>query len=137
MSDDPLAQPNSGTDLIWRTVVEFKLPATDDNAGHVVNQMIAVVAEFGLSPARLEQLTRATAEAIHNAALQNSRLRLELPVQIRVSVATPADRDTACCWGFFVIARTADPLSATGDPAHHTIELYLYQESTQPRKTAA
>ena len=94
------------------------------------------MAKFRLSSARLEQLTRAIVEAVHNAAMQNSRLRLELPVQIRVSVAALADRDTACCWGLFVITRTADRLSATDGPAHHAIELFLYQDTASPHKTA-
>ena len=132
MPDDPIAQPHSSAEPAWRTVIEFTLPAAADHANKAAQQVIAAVADFQLSSASLEQLAQAIVEAVHNAVLQNSRLRLELPVQIRVSVAALADRDAACCWGFFVIAWTADRLSAADGPAHHAIELFLYQESTQP-----
>ena len=124
--------PAQQTNLDWRTLAEFALAAATDHAGEAVQQVTAAVADFQLSAARRDQLAQAIVEAVHNAALQNNRLRLELPMQIRVSVAALADRDAACCWGFFVIARTADRLSAADGPAHHAIELFLYQESTQP-----
>jgi hypothetical protein len=137
MPDDPIAQPDSGAELAWRTLIEFTLPAAADHASKAVQQVIAAVADFQLSSASLEQLAQTIVETVHNVALQNGRLRLELPMQIRVSVAALADRDAACCWGFFVIARTVDGVSAADGPAHHAIEVFLYQESTQPHQTAA
>ena len=132
MPDDPITQPHSSAEPAWRTVIELTLPAAADHASQAVQRVIAAVADFQLSSASLEQLAQAIVEAVHNAALQNGRLPLELPMQIRVSVAALAHRGAAFCWGSFVIARTADGLSATNSPAHHAIELFLYQDSTQP-----
>ena len=136
MPDDPIEQPSFGAEPTWRFVAEFMLPAAADQASTAVKQVIAAVADYQLSPARREQLARATVGAVHKAAMQNRRLRLELPMQISVSVAALADRVTACCLGFFVIARTADRLSATDGPAHHLIELFLYKDTASLRKTA-
>ena len=128
---------SSSAELAWRTLAEFILPAGADRAHHAAMQVAAVVHDLSLSPARLEQITRAVSEAVQNALSQKFRLQVDLPLHIRVSVSALADQDAACGWGFFVIARTADQLPAIDDPARHAIELFLYQESAQRRGTAA
>lgn len=124
MPAHPITASNSGTEPIWRTVVEIALPATTDRTEQAVQQVMTAVKILQLSSARLVQLT----EALCNAISQNERLQPQLPLQITVSIAALADRDAACCWGFFVIARTADRSAAPAGPAHHAIELFLYQD---------
>jgi len=128
MPNGLMPQSNSGAEPTWRTVAEFTVPVKADLAAQTVQPVIDAMMEFQLSPAQVQSLTQAMAEELNHAALHNSRLRLELPVQIKISVSIPVDRVGACCWGFFVIARTADRSSAPDGPAHHTIELFLYQE---------
>jgi hypothetical protein len=38
------------------------------------------VRDLGLSPGRLEQLTRSVSEAVHNAMAQQHRFQMELPL---------------------------------------------------------
>jgi hypothetical protein len=123
-----IVPPTPNPASAWRSVAEFTLTAAAGDAGQTAPQVLAAVAELQLTAVRLAQIEEAIVAAVDNAAVQNDRLRLNLPVQISVSVAALADRDAACCWGFFVIARTADRSSAPGGPAHHTIELFLYQD---------
>ena len=125
----PVEQLNSSA---GHALAEFTLPATADRAHRAETQVAAAVRDLGLSPARLEQLTRSVSEAVHNAMAQQHRFQMELPLQIRVLVSDLGDDPSACCWGFFVVARTADHPRAADGPAHHTIELFLYRESAVP-----
>lgn len=132
MPANPIVPPTP----TWRTVAKFALTAASSETVHTAQQVLAAVAELQLTAVHLAQIEEAIVAAVDNAAVQNDRLRLNLPVQIRVSVAAPAARDPVCCWGFFVIARTADRASAPGGPAQHTIELFLYQETAASHPTA-
>jgi len=124
---------SSSAEPTWRTLAEFILPAGTDPAHHAAMQVAAVVRDLSLSPACLEQMTRAVSEAVQNALSQKFRLQVDLPLHIRVSVPALSDQDAACGWGFFVIARTTDQFAAPDGPPHHAIELFLYQESAKPR----
>ncbi len=116
------------TDLNWRTIAEFTLPASAGCVRSAVEQVAAAVKEFNLAPARLEQLTRAVSEAMQNTLVQSDHLQVDLPLRIRVLLSVSADQHVAYCWGFFLIAGTADQLLAADSLAHHTFDLYLYQE---------
>ena len=122
---------DSGAEPAWRAIAELTLPAAAGRAQSAVVQVAAAVQDVDLSPTRLEQLTRAVSEAVHNAAVQEYRFQTELPLQISVFVSELDDQRAVCSWGFFLIARTADRLHVGNGPAHHTIELFLYQESAQ------
>lgn len=133
MPANPFASANSDAEPIWRIVAEFTPPAGADRAAQTAQQVIDALAKFQLSPAQVQSLTQAITQELSHVALHNSRLRLELPVQIKISVSIAADRAGACCWGFFIIARTADRSSASDGPARRTIELFLYQETASAR----
>ena len=129
--------PDYQTDLSWRTIAEFTLPATADRAHHAVQQVVTAMEDFNLTTARLEQLTKALSDAVHNGLAQGYRLRMDLPLHIKVAVFTPADQPAACCWGFFLVIRTADQLYEADGLARHMIEVFLYQENASPREAAA
>jgi hypothetical protein len=128
MPANPIVPSTPSSASTWRTVAEFALTAASSETVHTAPQVLAAVAELQLTAVRQAQIEEAIVAAVDNAAAQNDRLQLNLPVQISVSVAALADRDEACCWGFFVISRIADRSSATGGPAYHAIKLFLYQE---------
>ena len=119
------AQP---TDLTWRTIAEFTLPAVTDSARTAATQVASAVRDLNLAPGPLEQLTSSVSEAVQKAILQGRHVQADVPLQIRVSASALADSHTTCCWGFFLITRATDRLDETGDPAHYAIEVFLYQE---------
>jgi hypothetical protein len=128
MRNDPSARPDFDTEPIWRTIAELTLPAAADYARRAALQVTAAVQALNLPPARLEQLADSVSDAVHKAVSHSRQLQANWPLQIKVSVLELTDQCAACCWGFFLITKTADRLHETGSPAPPVIEVFLYQE---------
>jgi len=145
----------------WRTLTDFTLPGVPGDEREAIERVAEAVQELRLSSTRLEGLKAAVAEAVLKAIEHGHHIRTELAVQIRVSVSeaqqviaegitdqgreavpTPQAPDQQARlngqqsprgWGFFLIEKIVDDLRATSDAAHHTVELFIYQEGDQRR----
>ncbi len=117
-------QTNLNWRATWRTIAEFMLPAATDSAHTAVTQVASAVQDLNLAPAYVEQLAGSVFEAVRTALAQGSGA----PLHIKVLVSALTEAYAACCWGFFLITRTADRSVETGGPARHTIEVFVYQD---------
>jgi anti-sigma regulatory factor (Ser/Thr protein kinase) len=155
-------KPTPSTDLAqapaWQTLAEFSLPSQPGSDRMAREQITTALRTLNLSPADLERLKTAVAEATLNAIEHGNRFRPDRPVAIRIlaSVKTvtvsitdqghgpipePQSPDLAAKvagqqsprgWGFFLIEKMVDDFRISGDETHHTIELFLYLEGGNP-----
>ncbi|HLE38699.1 MAG TPA: ATP-binding protein [Acidimicrobiia bacterium] len=131
---------------------EFSLPSAEGNEREVMERVAAAVASLGLSPARLERLKTAVAEAAMNAIEHGNGGNAALPVGVRVESTsrmvtvritdqgggTPIPRveipdieaklageQKPRGWGLFLIAKMVDEMRTHTDGSHHVIELVM------------
>ena len=141
-------------DRTWQILAEFNLPG-QSGADRLARDYVATAVQpLNLSPADLERLKTAVAEAVLNAIEHGNRYRSELSVSIRLRVSdkvvavqitdhgdapipdseTPdlttkvSEQESFRGWGFFLIERMMDDVQITGEGTHHRIELFLYLE---------
>lgn len=147
--------PDRGSDKdSFRTVADFALPSEPGNEREAMALVAKAVRDLGLTPARLEKLRTAVAEATMNAMEHGNRYRPEVPVTVRVltsaedlcvritdrgggPVPTPGTEapdlkaklegpQSVRGWGLFLIRNMVDEMNVTADDVHHTVELVLH-----------
>jgi anti-sigma regulatory factor (Ser/Thr protein kinase) len=144
-------------DPTWKILAEFSLPSQPGSDHLACEQVAAAVQALKLSPADLERLKTAVAEAALNAINCGGYYYSQpnAPILIRVLVVEQANpmhqtdpgsgplpdpqipspaaqvssQQSPRSWGFFLIRRKAEEGYIRLDGAHHTIELFLYRES--------
>jgi serine phosphatase RsbU (regulator of sigma subunit)/anti-sigma regulatory factor (Ser/Thr protein kinase) len=146
-----------------RALAEFSIASEPGNEREVIRVLEPVLAAAGLSPARLERMKTAVAEAVMNAMEHGNEFRPELAVDVRVlreagslrvdvtdqgqarSVPdTPepdieaklAGEQTPRGWGLFLIRHMVDELHVTGDDRHHTTRLVMHLEGDRDDDSA-
>jgi len=136
----------------WQVLSEFSLPSEPGNEIPVMERVVQSVHYLDLPDATLERLKTAVAEAAMNAIEHGNHYRVELPVEINVSVSatelrisikdhgggqpipepdTP-DLDAKLAglqsprgWGLFLIKNMVDEMRTSADNVHHTVELFF------------
>jgi serine/threonine-protein kinase RsbW len=137
----------------WKTLAEFSLPSQPGRDQLAQEQAAATVQELNLSPATLERLKSAVAEATLNAIEHSHHYQPDLPIFIRVLIleqassvdefgqkdestlnvqtlelmAKTSEQPARRGWGFFLIHKLGEELTNQGE-AYYTLELFLYQE---------
>lgn len=137
-----------------RTLSDFALPSEPGNERKAMELVAAAVRHLNMSPARLERLKTAVAEATMNAMEHGNKYRSALPVTVRVLTSTKdlfvliTDRgggpiptpgaeapdleakleglQSVRGWGLFLIRNMVDEMNVTTDAAHHTVELVMH-----------
>lgn len=144
----------------WRLIGEFTLPSQPGNERQAMARVAEMIRDFPLTPARVEKLKTAVAEATMNAIEHGNQNRAELPVDIRVLASdspaalavhitdhgggqpvpepnTPnleaklAGLQSPRGWGLFLIAKMVDEMNMASDAVHHTVELIMYLKEGQ------
>ena len=144
----------SMTSPSFRQLAAFTVRSEPGNERLALTQVAAAVAGEGLSPARLERLKTAVAEAAMNAIEHGNHNRAELPVEVEVlhkgteiviaisdSGGGPAAADHAPAnpdlasklagqqsprgWGLFLIRNMVDAMDVTTEGARHTVTLTM------------
>ena len=142
----------------WRTLAEFEIASAPDNERVAMQQVAAAVAGSGLSPARLERLKTAVAEATMNAMEHGNGYRDDQPTYIvvrqsrdAVSVrivdhgtgplvaadepdleAKLAGLQTPRGWGLHLIRHMVDDLIVSDVDGQHVVELIIRLVEPQP-----
>jgi anti-sigma regulatory factor (Ser/Thr protein kinase) len=143
----------SMTSPSFRQLAAFTVRSEPGNERLALAQVAAAVAGEGLSPARLERLKTAVAEAAMNAIEHGNRNRPEVPVDVEVTAAdgdivvTITDQggapgeagpgpapDLAAKlageqpprgWGLFLIRHMVDAMDVTTEGTRHTVRLVM------------
>ena len=136
--------------------IAFTVPGEDGNERLAMDRVAAAIADFGLSPARLERLKTAVSEATMNAIEYGSQSRPEIPVDVVVetseqsivvritdralSGAVPTDAEAPDIerklageqkprgWGLFLIRHMVDSMDVTSDGSTQTVTLTMARE---------
>ncbi len=135
-----------------RLLLEFELPSAEGNERMAMERVGAVIAPLTLSPARLDRLKTAVAEATMNAMEHGNSYREDQPVCLRVLAGRDqvhvqiTDRGAALAaepaelpdleaklaglqsprgWGLFLIKNMVDESRETSDGDRHTLELTM------------
>ena len=135
--------------------VSFEIASEPGNEKEVSERVADAVAPLGLSPARLEKLKTAAAEAAMNAIEHGNEAHAELPVEVAVRasggelVVAISDRgggreipeaeepdleakleglQKPRGWGLFLIQNMVDDVRVSSDESRHTIELVMRLE---------
>jgi serine phosphatase RsbU (regulator of sigma subunit)/anti-sigma regulatory factor (Ser/Thr protein kinase) len=131
----------------------FSIPGEEGNERLAMDRVAAVVADLGISPARLQRLKTAVSEATMNAIEYGSQGRADIPVDLEVeatpddvivritdralSGAVPDDAETpdidlklagaqkARGWGLFLIKNMVDAMDVTSDGTTQTVTLTM------------
>ncbi len=136
----------------WEALASFSLPSEPGNDRRAMELVAQIVHGRGLSPALLERLKTAVAEATLNAIEHGNRFRPELPVQVEVwasrhalavtvtdqgsgsPAGEPSEPDldrklageqTPRGWGMFLIRSMVDAVAVREERGQHTVELRL------------
>ena len=158
MQPNPIPLSDPGQEPAWQILGEFSLPS-QPGSDRLARERVAVMLQpLSLSPANLERLKTAVAEATLNAIEHGHGSQPDRPGVIRIlavaktvpgpitdqdrgpisktlspdQVATLPGPQSPRAWGFFLIEKTGDNLWRRGDEAHQTIELFLYFEGDRP-----
>ena len=143
----------SMTSPSFRQLASFAVRSEPGNERLALAQVAAAVAGEGLSPARLERLKTAVAEAAMNAIEHGNRNRPEVPVDVEVTAADGdivvtitdqggapegagprAEPDLAAKlageqdprgWGLFLIRNMVDAMDVTTEGTRHTVRLVM------------
>ncbi len=109
---------------VWYLVADFT--QRDESAGDLATQQVtAAVRDFDLSPAYLERVRTAVAEAVSKALRDSARGPAS--VRIYVSSLDQTGQGRSHSWGFFLVGKRIDePIGDGESPA--LIELFLYAE---------
>ena len=135
--------------------VEFAIASEPGNEREASERVAEAVAPLALSPARLERLKTAVAEAAMNAIEHGNRLRRELPVEVSVRASASelvvAVTDLGGAreipeaeepdleakleglqkprgWGLYLIRNMVDDVRVSTEGGRHTIELVMRLE---------
>lgn len=137
----------------YRLLASFTVPSEPGNERVALAQVAEAVTEQSLSPARLERLKTAVAEAAMNAIEHGNKNRPELPVAVEVAYAggdivvtitdqggapeqagTGGEPDLARKlagdqpprgWGLFLIRHMVDAMDVTTEGRRHTVRLTM------------
>lgn len=137
----------------FRQLASFTVRSEPGNERLALTAVAAAVAGEGLSPARLERLKTAVAEATLNAIEHGNRNRPEAPVDVEVTVAggdiavtitdqggapedvgPDAEPDLAAKlageqasrgWGLFLIRHMVDAMDVTTEGTRHMVRLVM------------
>ena len=136
-------------------LTRFELASEPGNEREALRRVAAAVPSDALSPARLESLKTAVAEATMNAMEHGNGFRADIPVtvaalsdarSIRVTIsdrgglrpiadapvpdldAKLAGEQTPRGWGLFLIRNMVDEMHVSGDGEVHTVELVVHRE---------
>jgi anti-sigma regulatory factor (Ser/Thr protein kinase) len=148
-----LAQPAGAA---GRRLAAFAVASEPGNERLALDQVAAAVAASGLTPARLERLKTAVAEATMNAIEHGNLSRPDIPVDVEVlqdggdiivaitdlggehQPAGPAEEpdlalklegaQRARGWGLFLIRNMVDGMRVRTDGQRHTVELTMRSE---------
>jgi anti-sigma regulatory factor (Ser/Thr protein kinase) len=158
MGDKALSSIPRAQEPAWRILEEFSLPSEPGNERVAMEHVATSVRGLNLSPARLEQLKTAVAEAVLNAIEHGNQGEAELPVLVRVLASAQAlavhvtdqgrggaipelqvpdlaakldGQQSPRGWGFFLISHMVDDMRVCSDENHHTIELLLYLQEQE------
>jgi len=144
----------SGRSEALRVLAEFSVPSETGNERIAIARVAEAVSDLELSPARLDRLKTAVAEATMNAIEHGNHNRAELSVMVRVGTASDvlsvwitdrgggsrpipdapfvpnleaklAGMESPRGWGLFLIRNLVDEMEVASDDTHHTIELRL------------
>jgi len=143
----------SMTSPSFRQLAAFTVRSEPGNERLALTQVAAAVAGEGLSPARLERLKTAVAEAAMNAIEHGNRNQPEVPVDVEVTAADGdivvtitdqggapeqagpgAEPDLAAKlageqaprgWGLFLIRHMVDAMDVTTEGTRHTVRLVM------------
>jgi anti-sigma regulatory factor (Ser/Thr protein kinase) len=154
MTDDiPGAEGVEPARPVWRPLATFSLPSEPGNERRAMEQVASAVSALPLSPAKLERLKTAVAEATMNAMEHGNQYRAEEPVTVEVLVdehslavriydqgagplaadaprpdleAKLAGQQKPRGWGLFLIENMVDDLHIHGDDSHHVVELIMH-----------
>ena len=134
----------------------FTVPSAPGNERMAMEQVAAAVAGLPLTPARLERLKTAVAEATMNAMEHGNHYRADAPVAVTVArdasslvvriVDQGGDRpipdaetpdlaakldglQTPRGWGLFLIKNMVDEMHSSTDGAHHIIDLVMHLDA--------
>ncbi len=153
----PLGSERSGVperEDDWFVLAEFSLPSQPGNERLAMQQVEQVVQNVGLSPARIDRLKTAVAEATMNAMEHGNQYREDLPVDIQVlrgpgsvlvrihdygskDIPEYVEPDLEAKlnglqsprgWGLFLVRKMVDEMRVVKDETHHTIELLMKLE---------
>lgn len=141
---------------VWRLLATFSLPSEPGNERRAMEEVAAVVAALPLSPAKLERLKTAVAEATMNAMEHGNQYRAEEPVKVEVLTddqslavrihdqgggaiiprsarpdleAKLAGQQKPRGWGLFLIENMVDSFNIHSDESHHVVELIMHLSS--------
>lgn len=155
----PAAIARGNRDTRWRTLAEFSLPSVIGYERVAVQKLVEALGSPNLpwvpSPARMEQLKTAVAEATMNAIEHGNRCQADVPVSIRLFLsdnaiaaqitdqgdglatlapeapditAKLAGLQTPRGWGMFLIKSLVDDVHVSDVPARQTLELILRRD---------
>jgi serine phosphatase RsbU (regulator of sigma subunit)/anti-sigma regulatory factor (Ser/Thr protein kinase) len=138
----------------WRVLSEFVVASEAGNERPAMEQVADAIRDVDLSPAQIERLKTAVAEATMNAIEHGNKFQADLPVSVRVLespeelIVSITDRggeqpipeahvpdleaklaglQTPRGWGLFLIKNMVDDMRVTADGHHHTVELILHR----------
>lgn len=138
-----------------RVLAEFSVPSAAGNERRAVERVAEAVQGLPMSPARLERLKTAVAEAVMNAMEHGNAYDVNLPVTVRVAASdaavavritdrgygqpipdpeTPdleaklAGQQSPRGWGLFLIENMVDDMHVTADETHHSVDLVMHLE---------
>lgn len=145
----------------WQTLIEFTLSCQSGSAGLATDLVVGAVHTLNWPAAHLEQLRRAVSTAIFNGLGRGTMNDSGAMLVVRVFVAArgkarqkdgstggkavrrhlpgnasqPVNRSSSGGWGFFLVQRqeNAPPVLTAGP--QQLIELFLYEEGEQTRKS--
>jgi len=163
----PDAPPDAGDpfprEADWATLADFSLPSEPGNERRAMELVSQIVQPLGLTPARLDHLKTAVAEATLNAIEHGNQYQRDVPVQVAVRLAGQAlavrvtDRganvtrpaapepDLAAKlageqsprgWGLFLIRSMTDGLRVSESQGRHTIEMLFRLDSARLPESA-
>jgi serine phosphatase RsbU (regulator of sigma subunit)/anti-sigma regulatory factor (Ser/Thr protein kinase) len=139
----------------WEMLAEFELPSEPGNERKAMEDVAEIVQGLSISPARMEKLKTAVAEATMNAMEHGNQYRADVPVQIQVMTVDGAlavritDRgggqpipeaeqpdleaklsgmQSPRGWGLFLIESMVDEMNVLTDDVQHTVELIMHLE---------
>ena len=139
----------------WQMLAEFELPSEPGNERKAMEDVAEIVQDLSISPARMEKLKTAVAEATMNAMEHGNKYRADVPVQIQVMTVDGAlavritDRgggqpipeaeqpdleaklsgmQSPRGWGLFLIESMVDEMNVLADDVQHTVELIMRLE---------
>ncbi len=154
-SDDDGSGEELADEQGWRPLAEFTVRSEPGNEQAAMNLVAEAVRDLRLSPARLENVKTAVAEATMNAMEHGNAYRPDAPVLVRLfnsddelavfitdqgggrDIPAPQTPDLEAKlaglqsprgWGLYLIKNLVDGIRVRSDKRHHTLELFVRLE---------